>query len=192
MSRPFTTFNFLVEVTLAGESRPLCEAAFQACDGLEVSMEPTTYQQGGDNARQIHLVGPMSYGTLALKRGMTSSFDLWGWVDRVAAGEYGLRATTVVTALAADGATEAARFNLTGCLPTRLKAPGLDAQEGGVAIEELDVAYEQLRLDRPGGAGLGLSVGVGASVGGSVGVSASVGAGVSVSGGASVSLGFGT
>ena len=184
MSRPFTTFNFLVEITLAGESRPLCEAAFQACDGLEVSMEPTTYQPGGDNARQVQLIGPISYGTLSLRRGMTSSFDLWGWVDRVAAGEYGLRATTIVTTLAADGATEAARFKLSGCLPVRLKAPGLDAQEGGVAIEEMDVAYEQLRLDRPGGAGLGLGVSVGASVG----ASASVSGGVSVGG--SVRLGF--
>lgn len=180
MSRPFTTFNFLVEITLAGESRPLCEAAFAGCDGLEVTMEPTTYQQGGDNARQIHLAGPMSYGQLSLRRGMTSTFDLWGWVDRVAAGEYGLRADAVVTVLGADGTTEKARFLLTRCLPVRLKAPGLDAQEGGVAIEEMDLAYEQLRLDRPGGAGLGIGVSVGASVGVSVGASANV------------SLGFGS
>lgn len=155
MSRPFTTFNFLVEITLAGESRPLCQAAFSGCDGLEVTMEPTTYQQGGDNARQVHLAGPMSYGQLSLRRGMTPTFDLWGWLDRVAAGEYGLRADAVVTVLGGDGATERARFLLTRCLPVRLKAPGLDAQDGGVAIEEMDLAYEQLRLDRPGVAGLG-------------------------------------
>lgn len=184
MSRPFTTFNFLVEITLAGESRPLCEAAFAGCDGLEVTMEPTTYQQGGDNARQIHLAGPMSYGHLSLRRGMTSSFDLWGWVDRVAAGEYGLRATAVVTVLGSDGATEKARFLLTRCLPVRLKAPGLDALEGGIAIEEMDLAYEQLRLDRPGGAGLGLRVD--ASLGASVSVSARATGGVS----AGVTLGF--
>jgi phage tail-like protein len=161
MSRPFTTFNFRVEITLDGASAPLCEAAFSECDGLELTMEPTSYQQGGDNTQQVHLAGPVSYGQLALKRGMTASFDLWDWFARVSDGAYELRATTVVTLLGSDGATERARFLLTRCLPVRLKAPALNAGDGGVAIEELEVAYERLRLDMPGSAGAGGTAGLG-------------------------------
>jgi hypothetical protein len=68
-----------------------------------------------------------------------------------------------------------ARFVLSRCLPAKLKAPSLNAREGGVAIEELQLAYEALEL-KPGsgggvGAGAGLSVGasLGASAGGSFG-----------------------
>jgi hypothetical protein len=38
------------------------------------------------------------------------------------------------------------RFVLTGCLPLKLKAPALNAQDGTVAIEEMQIAYETLSL----------------------------------------------
>ena len=65
-----------------------------------------------------------------------------------------LRADGEVVLLAPDGATERARFILQRCLPVKLKAPPLNAKDGAVAIEELQLAYESLTLKRPaGGAG---------------------------------------
>jgi phage tail-like protein len=87
---------------------------------------------------------------LTLKRGMTSSFDLWEWVERVQS-EPGLRANTEVVVLSADRATKQAVFVLTRCVPAKLKAPPLNAKDGMVAIEELQLAYESLKL-RPAGA----------------------------------------
>ena len=49
---------------------------------------------------------------------------------------------------------------LSRCVPVKLKAPPLNAKDGAVAIEELQLAYESLRLKRLGGLGLGLSIGV--------------------------------
>lgn len=148
-ARPFTTFNFLVELLLDGESKPLCNAGFSDCDGLEMTMEPKTYQEGGNNTTQIHLAGPLSYGQLTLKRGMTDSFDLWRWFSRVVDGEYALRATGVVVMRTADRSGEQARFVLTRCLPVKLRAPTLSAQDGLLAIEEMQLAYERLRLETP-------------------------------------------
>ena len=48
--------------------------------------------------------------------------------------------------LGADGQTERARFQLSRCLPVKLKAPPLNAAQGGVAVEELQIAYETLKL----------------------------------------------
>ena len=150
--RPFTAFNFKVVFTLEGEDAPLCDAAFAECDGLEMTMEPKTYQEGGNNLAQIHLAGPVTYGQLTLKRGMTDSFDLWRWFDRVVEGETGLRVDGVVLFLGAGPAAPSgeedvrAGFLLSRCLPVKLKAPALNAKEGAVAIEEMQVAYERLRL----------------------------------------------
>ena len=47
-----------------------------------------------------------------------------------------------------------ARFILSRCLPTKLKAPALNAKDGMIAVEELQLAYETLRLVDPSG-GLG-------------------------------------
>lgn len=153
MAHLFTTFNFEVSVMLGDAATdPLCEAAFSECAGLEVSTDVKTIREGGNNTQPIHLPGPVSYGTLTLKRGMTPSFDLWDWVDRVTRdGERHLRAICEVEMLAADRSGPVATFVLTGCLPSKLKAPALTGQDGGVAIEEMEIVYETLTLKKPAG-----------------------------------------
>lgn len=154
---PFTTFNFRLELSYGEGGQPICDAEFAECDGLEVSLEPKTIREGGNNGRPIHLVGPVSYGQLSLKRGMTSDFGLWEWFEAVQKGDgHGIRASGEVAMKAADRNTDQVRFALTGCLPIKLKAPALNAKDGQVAIEEMQVAYECLsRVPPSGGAGGG-------------------------------------
>src|SRR3982751_894370 len=89
---PFTSFNFSVEIHVEGVAMQVCDAAFSECDGLEMTMEVKTIREGGNNGRQIRLTGPLNFGTLTLKRGMTRSFDLWDWMARMQT-EPGLRAS---------------------------------------------------------------------------------------------------
>jgi len=146
---PFAAFNFGVEIVPEGASSPLVSAAFAECDGLEMSMEVKTIREGGSNDRQIRLAGPASFGQVTLKRGMAQeSFDLWKWMNDSVA-DPGLRAQAEVVLYAADGAQERARVVLQRCLPVKLKAPALNAKEGAVAVEELQLAYERLTV-KPG------------------------------------------
>lgn len=148
VGRPFTAFNFRVELDVPGLSSELCSASFAECDGLEMTLSPQTIREGGDNSRQIHLTGPVGYGQLSLKRGMSDTFDLWRWFDKVMQrGQAGLRGSGVVVYLASDGETEQVRFTLTGCLPVKLKASALNAKDGAVAIEEMQIAFETLGLE---------------------------------------------
>jgi phage tail-like protein len=146
--RPFTAFNFAVEINRGDESQPLVNAAFAECDGLEMTMEVKTIREGGANNRQIRLNGMVAYGQLTLKRGMTESFDLWHWF-RDSVDDPRLRAHAEVVLLAADGSAERARFLLSRCVPIKLKAPALNAKDGQIAIEELQVAYETLTFKEP-------------------------------------------
>lgn len=144
MTQLLTTFNFRITVQEEGGA-PLCDAAFSQCEGLEVTIDVTTIREGGNNAGPVHLAGVTSYGTLSLKRGMTDSLHLWDWVERVAGdAERGLRATCEVEMLAPDRSGPVAVFVLTGCLPTKVKAPALDAASGIIAIEELEITYQTL------------------------------------------------
>lgn len=144
---PFTTFNFEIVLETA-DKKKLCEAAFSECDGLEMSMEPKTIREGGNNGRQIHLAGPVSYGQLTLKRGMTTNADLWTWFEAVQDNPR-LRASGEIWIKKSDHRQKPdAIFSITGCLPIKLKAPALNAKEGLVAIEEMQLAYETLQLKR--------------------------------------------
>lgn len=149
---PHTTFNFRVEVNLPGSKRRVCAAAFAEVDGLEITMQPKTIREGGNNGEQIHLPGPVAYGQLTLKRGMTDNLDLWTWLEQTLhADGLGLRTDLDVVLFDSQGRTEAARFRLRRCVPVKLRAPGLVALDGGIAIEEMQVAYERLERVKGGG-----------------------------------------
>jgi len=148
---PFTAFNFAVELSVPGVAQTVCNAAFAECDGLEQSVDVKTIREGGNNGVQIRLAGPLSYGTVTLKRGMTSAFDLWNWMDAIVASPW-TRATGEIVVYSPDHASERACFVLGRVLPVKLKAPPLNAKDGLVAIEELQLAYDWLKL-RPGGPG---------------------------------------
>jgi phage tail-like protein len=142
---PFTTFNFSVEINRGQSGGPLAAAAFSECDGLEMTMDVKTIREGGSNDRPIRVNGAVNYSNLTLKRGMTSNFDLWTWFqDSIA--DPRLRADAEVVMLAADGTKEQARFQLSRCVPVKLKAPALSAKDGTVAIEEIQIAYEALKF----------------------------------------------
>jgi len=142
---PFTSFNFSVEINVKGVAPKVCNASFSDCDGLEMSMDVKTIREGGNNGKQIRLTGPLTFGSLTLKRGMTASFDLWHWFNKMLT-DASLRADAEVVLLAVDGTTERARFVLSRCVPIKLKAPALSARDGTLAIEELQLAYESLSL----------------------------------------------
>jgi phage tail-like protein len=150
--RPFTAFNFVVLIDLSkvdGVKTPACDAAFSECDGLDMTLEPKTIREGGRNTGPVHLAGPVSYGQLSLKRGMTRGFDLWKWFDKVAGPNGGGFRTTATVLMRASDLSDEAVFKLRGCLPVKLKAPALNAKDGLVAIEEMQIAYENLEWEDP-------------------------------------------
>jgi phage tail-like protein len=149
----FTAFNFRVEISVPGVSDEICEAAFAECDGLELTMEPKTFHQGGEHTRQVHLAGPVSYTQLTLKRGMSADFGLWRWFAEVMKSDQrGLRGQASVVMLAGDGSPQVT-FTLSDCLPIKLRAPALNAKDGLLAIEELQLVYAALDVQFPGGGG---------------------------------------
>ncbi|HLK69151.1 MAG TPA: phage tail protein [Bryobacteraceae bacterium] len=163
--RPFTAFNFGVEIIVPFlGTGALFGGSFAECDGLDMTMDVKTVREGGNNDHQIRMVGAVNYGMLTLKRGMTDSFDLWDWFDAVQHANPSqlrtqLRAKVDVVIFPSDHKktnnkrVELVRFHLEKCLLTKLKAPALNAKDGGVAIEELQISYESMTLLRPNGGG---------------------------------------
>ncbi len=150
---PLTTFRF--DVTLKvnnsalGLTNKLCEGRFSEIDGLDMSNEVKTMREGGNNLNQIHLVGPVTYGQLTLKRGMTTNLELWKWFRAAAGGEQNGRGTVAQGVIVMKDAAnvERFRFKLTDCLPIKIKAPALNAKDGAVAIEEMQIAYSSFTIE---------------------------------------------
>ena len=146
---PFSAFRFAVEIKVPGMEGQLYSGYFAECDGLEMTMEVKTIREGGNNGEQVRLTGPLSYGTLTLKRGMTANRDMWDLFNLIVQpGKANLRANAEVVIFTPNGEKEQARFILGRCLPIKLKAPALNAQSGIIAIEEMQLAYESMMLKR--------------------------------------------
>jgi phage tail-like protein len=148
VSYPFAAFQFGVEIEVEGVAKRVCDGAFQECDGLEMTMDVKTIREGGNNGSQIRLTGPINHGQITMKRGMTENFELWYWFDLMLS-KPSLRANAEVVIFTRDGKTEQARFRLSRCVPTKLKSPPLNAREGAIAIEELQLSYESVSLVKP-------------------------------------------
>jgi len=147
-STPFTAFNFDVEIHVPAISpAPICGGVFSECDGLEATMDVKSIREGGNNSRQIRLIGPVSYGAVTLKRGLTeASADLWQWVEAQQSQPNLSRGTATIVFRGADRA-EAMVVTLDRCLLTKLKAPALSGKDGAVAIEELQLMYESMSFE---------------------------------------------
>ncbi len=189
---PYTTFRFEVVLELdnppPGVSDPVCNAAFAECDGLEMSMEPKTVQEGGNNSAQIHLIGPAKYSQLTLRRGMTDNLQLWLWFIAAVQPGRNSKARGQVTMWDAAG-NPRVTFVLMNCLPVKMRGPALNAKDGLVAIEEMQLVYESMNVRPAGAAGAGLSLSAGFSAGASASFGASASASAGFSAGASASFG---
>jgi len=130
-----TTFRFRVSLlgsAGSGASGALGTGGFQECTGLEVEMDVSEFPEGGSNDAVVQRVGRAKYTKLVLKRGMFApdggqvDSQLWQWLQAVVA-----------------------TWTFTRGLPAKLVGPQLNAKTGDVAIEELQIAHEGLRLGAP-------------------------------------------
>ncbi len=131
---------------------PLGDGAFQECTGLEISMDVQDYLEGGRNDGVIKRVGRGKYAELVLKRGMVfrgagpAEPELWSWLQGVLRGERPVRRYDGIVEVMDPGEQVVARWVFDRGLPAKLTGPSLNARTGDVAIEELHIAHEGLRL----------------------------------------------
>ena len=137
----------------AADSPLLTDGAFQEVSGLEVELEITDHAEGGRNDGVIRRVGRAKYVPLVLKRGMFHSpqgrldKSLWTWLQSIAAGTRPIpRYDGIVEVYGKNHDEVVATWQFERGVPARVRGPELNAKTGEVAIEELHIAHEGLRL----------------------------------------------
>ena len=135
----------------AGGAVNICSGAFSECTGLEATMEPKVIKEGGANYGAAQRVGPVTFATVVLKRGMTSTRHLWEWFALVAGGASPYRLDARVEMRNVAG-TPVLTWQLERALPVKFKAADLNAKGSDIGVEELHLAHEGLRLEPVAGA----------------------------------------
>jgi phage tail-like protein len=131
---------------------PLGDGGFQECSGLEVEMDIQEYLEGGRNDGVIRRAGRAKYSPLILKRGMFFNAgsgvnrELWQWIQGVVAGERPIARYDGIIQVINAGSDVVATWVFDRGLPAKIRGPELNAKTGEIAIEELHIAHEGLRL----------------------------------------------
>lgn len=134
-------------------SAQLGDGGFQECSGLQLEMEVHEINEGGWNDGVVRLAGRGRYTNIILKRGMlypsggTALSELWGWLQGVISGQRPVvRYDGVIEVLDAASAKTVATWVFDRGLPAKVVGPQLNAKTGDIAIEELTIAHQGLRL----------------------------------------------
>jgi phage tail-like protein len=145
-------FRILLSLSAPGGGTALADGAFQECSGLEIDMDTQEYYEGGRNDGVVRRVGRAKYVPIILKRGMlygdsgNVNRELWDWLQGVASGVRPVQRYDGRIKVMSVGDNVAATWTFDRGLPAKIRGPELNAKTGEVAIEELHIAHEGLRL----------------------------------------------
>ncbi len=130
-----------------GRTAELAKGSFSECTGLEATMEPKIIKSGGSNYGAAQRVGPVTFGTVVLKRGLTTNRDLWTTFSSIT--EQGRSATRFDVTITVKGPDDTPKFKvmLSRALPVKFKCGDLSARATEVGVEELHLAHEGLSLE---------------------------------------------
>lgn len=145
--QPLHVFRFHVSFSSSesGDAVDVCSGAFAECTGLEATMEPKVIKAGGANYGAAQRPGPVTFATVVLKRGMTTTRDAFKWFQLVAGGAYAYRLSAEIEVQDANG-DAVMTWGLDNCLPVKFKTADLNARGNDIGVEELHLAHEGLRL----------------------------------------------
>jgi phage tail-like protein len=160
MIGPALGFNFTVSLVETASPGAFLQATiglppqggFSECSGLELTLQPETYAEGGNNGALLKFRGRASWSNIRLRRGVVTSADLWRWHNDYVEGA-GKRRDGVISLLDETGATVRV-WRFRRALPVRWAGPAMNAMQAQVAVEEIELAHEGLRQTGAGSGSL--------------------------------------
>jgi phage tail-like protein len=125
------------------ESMP--KAVFTELTGLQIETEVMEYAEGGNNRFVHRLPGRTKVSNITLKRGITSSNELFMWYLDIAHGkQFTPRNLSVV--MYDTAGREVVRWHFIRAYPVKWIGPQLTAGGAQAAIETLELAHDGIQI----------------------------------------------
>ena len=122
---------------------------FTGCSGLSLEFDVTTFKEGnGKKVVERKRPGKPKYSEVTLKRGFTTSKVVHDWFKEVVDAAKPTPYKTASIVIYDRQQTEAARFSLEACWPSKLSVSDLSAGSDDLMTEEITLAVEELIRDK--------------------------------------------
>jgi phage tail-like protein len=157
---PARGYNFAIRLQESGSGIAVValtigvppQGGFSECSGLEMTMPPEEYREGGRNDTVLKFPSRVSWSNIRLRRGVVVSNDLWDWHYAFVEGR-GKRRDGTIT-LHNDLHEPVRVWRFTRGFPVKWSGPLMNAMQSQVAVEELEIAHEGLKMLSSGAAGI--------------------------------------
>jgi phage tail-like protein len=144
------TLNYVTANRFYVEMESDIKASFSECSGLQAKVKKEVIFEGGLNDQQRILIGTTEYSDVTLKRGVTNDMTFCNWLLKTI--QPGVKQRRNINILLFNQAGETMQcWTLIGAIPIAWKAPSLQASGNSIALEELTLAYEGLKVENAGG-----------------------------------------
>jgi phage tail-like protein len=152
MTLPFPSYRFAVSLDpvdaylppgRSEEPVPEPAGAFSDVTGLSGELEVLPHPEGGQNAYVHQLPVRHSWGRITLKKGVIRDRSLWTWFEAGLSGSIGARRDGAIILWSLDG-EPALSWEFRGGLAAKWIGPDMNARDGSIAIEALEIAHEGL------------------------------------------------
>lgn len=141
---PLVGFHFGVDIQGA------VKGYFTECSGLGSEHEKIEHKVVTEKGQEVVVVipGRLKWGDITLKRGITSSMDIWEWRKKVEDGD--------VEGARKDGSIvmfdhklkEVARWNFRRAWPLKVTGPAVKSDSNEIGIEELTIVHEYIKREK--------------------------------------------
>lgn len=121
-------------------------ASFKECQGMGVTIKKENYFEGGVNDQQRVILGQAEFSDVTLKHGMSEDSSFWDWINCILDPSQKIERRNVNILMFNQAGQRVWCWTLIGAVPIRWQSPSLQADSTQVAVEELTLACEGLRV----------------------------------------------
>jgi phage tail-like protein len=144
--RPYTTFNFLVDLGDGVTEGP--QAGFQEVSAIGMQVDVVEYRTGNSKENNpIKLTGLSRVPDVTLKRGIIGSLSLYQWLDQIRNGDQQALRTVVIQLQNEDHTAVVQTWKLLRARIIKHTSGPFNAKGTDVAMEEMVIACERLELE---------------------------------------------
>lgn len=135
---PPVGFHFKVEFVGIGNDNDI---RFQSVSGLTIEYDTESFKEGGENRFEHKLPLRTKYSDLSLKRGMLTDSKVIEWCLKAFVNRE-FKPVQVNVLLLNEKHEPIKRWEVIDAWPKKWSVSDLNAQENGIVVETLDLAYK--------------------------------------------------
>ena len=142
MASVITSFRFAVNFQLPGGTVPV---HFSELSGLSVNVETESVKEGGQNAYIQKLPAQPQYANLVLKKAMEVDMALIRWITK-AITTFDFIPVDMTISMLNEIREPLVSWMVAGAYPVKWEVSGLQADQSSLAIETLEMVYQEFHI----------------------------------------------